>query len=168
MGISLSEQRNLCMTTEPYASPKVLPLHSVYIYMLKGYLCHQRVWCRDCWWPRHIHTNVNVNWEHKCFEQDSNELFWLTNWCVLWMFAYRVVYWKHGREEGAWSRDLVLHTIEKTTGGDVLVITAGIQCARFVETYGKKMAQTVFQGPYEGGSGASWFDKKNGGYRGEC
>ncbi len=35
------------------------------------------------------------------------------------------------------------------------------------QAYGRKMAQTVFQGPYEGGSSALWFDKKNGGYLGE-
>ncbi len=84
------------------------------------------------------------------------------------MFACRVVYQKHGREEGAAGHDLTLRTIEKTTGGDICVITAGIWCAMFVETYGKKMAQTVFRGPYEGGSGAPWFGKKNGGFHGEC
>ncbi len=83
------------------------------------------------------------------------------------MFAYRVVYRKHGREGGAAGCDLVLRMIEKTTIGDIRVITAGVQCAMFVKTYGKKMAQTVFRGSYEHGSGASWFDKKNGGYRGE-
>ncbi len=35
------------------------------------------------------------------------------------MFAYGVAYQKHGREEGAAGHDLVLRTIEKTTGGDV-------------------------------------------------
>ncbi len=84
------------------------------------------------------------------------------------MFTYRVVYQKHGCEKGVTGRDLVLRTIKKTTGGDVRVITAGVWCVMFVEMYSKKMAQTVFRGPYEGGSGASWFDKKNGGYRGEC
>ncbi len=83
------------------------------------------------------------------------------------MFAYRVVYRKHEHEEGAAGCDLVLCMIEKTTGGEVRVITAGVQCAMFVETYRKKMARTVFQGPHKGGSGASWLDKKNGGYRGE-
>ncbi len=83
------------------------------------------------------------------------------------MFAYRVVYRKHGREEEAADRDLILCMIEKTTGRDVHVITAGVWCAMFVETYVKKMAQTVFQGPYKVGSGASWFDKKSDSYRGE-
>ncbi len=46
---------------------------------------------------------------------------------------------------------------------DVWVITAGIWYAMFVKTYGKKTAQTVFRGLYEGGSGASWFGKKNSG-----
>ncbi len=31
----------------------------------------------------------------------------------------------------------------------------------FVETYGKKMAQTVFRGLYAGGSDVSWFGKMN-------
>ncbi len=54
------------------------------------------------------------------------------------MFTYRIMYQKHEREEGATGPNLVLRTIEKTTSGDVHVITAGIQCAMFVETYGKK------------------------------
>ncbi len=62
------------------------------------------------------------------------------------MFLYRV------HEEGPASCNLVLCTIEKTTGGDIRIITAGIQCAMFVETYGKKIAQTVFRGSYEGGT----------------
>ncbi len=78
------------------------------------------------------------------------------------------MYRKHGREEGAAGCDLVLRTIEKTTGGDVRVITADVYCAMFVETNGKKMAQAVFPGPYEGGCSALLFDKKNGGYQGEC
>ncbi len=56
------------------------------------------------------------------------------------MFTYRVVYKKHGRQEGAAGCNLILHTIEKTTCGDVDVLTAGIRCAMFVETYGKNMA----------------------------
>ncbi len=77
------------------------------------------------------------------------------------MFAHQVVYPKHGCEEGAAGRNLVLRTIEKTIGGDVRVITAGVQCAMFVKTYGKKITQIFFWGSYEGGSGASLFDKKN-------
>ncbi len=83
---------------------------------------------------------MNVKWEHKRFEQDSNELFWLTNWYVPWMFAYRVVYRKHGCEEGAAGHDLILCMIEKTTRKDVRVITAGVQWSMFVETYSKIMA----------------------------
>ncbi len=56
------------------------------------------------------------------------------------MFTYQIVYRKHGCE-GAADRDLVLRMIERTT---VCVITAGVQCAMFVETYGKNMIQTVF------------------------
>ncbi len=74
---------------------------------------------------------------------------------------------KLGCEEGEAGSDLVLHMIEKTTGEDVRVITAGVQCAMFVKTYGKKMAQTVFRGAYEGGSSTLWFDKTNGGYQSE-
>ncbi len=77
------------------------------------------------------------------------------------------MYRKNGCEEGAAGHDLILHTIEKTTGEDIRVITVGVCCAMFVETYGKKMAQTVFQVSYEGWSGASWFDKITGGYQGE-
>ncbi len=69
------------------------------------------------------------------------------------MFAYRVVYQKHGCEEAA-SRDLILRLIEKN-GGDVRVITADIRCGMLAEIYGKKMTQTEFRGPYKGGSGAS-------------
>ncbi len=53
------------------------------------------------------------------------------------------MYRKHGCEEGAASCDLILHTIEKTAGGDVCVVTAGVQCTMIVENDGKKMAQTI-------------------------
>ncbi len=56
------------------------------------------------------------------------------------MFAYRVMYQKHRREEGAAGHNLILRMIEKTTGREVRGITAAIWCAMFVETYSKKMA----------------------------
>ncbi len=55
------------------------------------------------------------------------------------MFAYRVVYRKH-RCKGAAGCNLVLRMIEKTTGGDIHIITADVQCTMFAETYGEKMA----------------------------
>ncbi len=56
------------------------------------------------------------------------------------MFAYRVVYQKHGCEEGAEAVILFCVQLKKTISRDVRVIIAGVQCAMFVKTYGKKMA----------------------------